>query len=79
MREIVKISMQRRQNAIISKPCRDREMIKESYKPRGRLLGHNLVVYTLLLYYTVMGCVTVVSPWYWSRPIVWVHGLGPSV
>ena len=49
MSEIVEISMQRIQNAIISKPCRDREMIKESYKPRGRLLGHNLVVYTLLL------------------------------
>ena len=38
-RKIVETSMQRRQNAIISKPHRDWEKITENTKPMGRLLG----------------------------------------
>ena len=41
-RKIVDTSMQRRQNANISKPLKDWKKITESTKPRGRLLGHNL-------------------------------------
>ena len=42
MREIVGTLMQRWQCAIFRMPWIDREKIKESYKPRGRLLGHKL-------------------------------------
>ena len=54
MRKIVGTPMQRWHYAIISMPWRDREKIKESYKPSGRLLGLNCVVYTLLLLFIIV-------------------------
>ena len=58
-RKIVETSMQRRQNANISKPLKDWKKITESTKPRGRLLGHNLWFrLTVILGWYVLDCRT---------------------